>query len=399
MKLKNALEGFSNIFLPSLSVGADYLFHNKGLIVENELHKEEVEIMEDQHKKELYIERQTYLLSTYADVEAYCQELNENLIANNREAERDMMDQRNRQLQTVLISGTIMLGAVVGVLFQAALPVESSKWLTDFYSLCVAISIFLLVVSMIICIELLHRIYQFMYEKSVANVNHLQKQVYSTELMDADISRKIEVQVTGGRADSAVTEKEKEGNDIRDIDTYAHRRIISPSASRKLVDRDFTDLDAEKIDKEYQSHEVPVAKYFQRRDQINEKLHEISGGSLKNASCERRSFGSYWQQDCELLNQGCIILFYFGTITNVLATLLFMFGYFTFHYNEAAAGYVLSLLMGCSIVVILIIVGRMRSDSTMKVFFDEAEFNKAVASLLEESLAVTEDSELTDAVV
>jgi hypothetical protein len=372
MKLKNALEGFSNIFLPSLSVGADYLFHNNGLIVENELHKEEVEIMEDQHKKELYIERQTYLLSTYADVEAYCQELNENLIANNRDAERDMMDQRNKQLQTVLISGTIMLGAIIGVLFQAALPVESSKWLTDFYSLCVAISIFLLVISMIICIELVYRIYQFMYRKSESNVNHLQDQIRSTLVMDANLEKKVEIQVRGEtniNINGSGNDSGNIGNDNNQNYNNRNNQNGTRARSGKFVKRKFSRLHDKQIEEEFKNHESEVEQYFHERDKLNEILYQISTGPLTDGSYSgKRSFEYYWKHECEFLNRASILLFYAGTIANVIATLLFMFCYFKFQYNSVYAGYTLSAIMGCSVVIMIIVAGRMRWDPSMTPF-------------------------------
>jgi hypothetical protein len=375
MDVKPLLEAFSNVVLPSASVAFDKRLHNQVLKEEKSLHEKEVNIMNSQHLQERYIEKQIYLLSTYADVEAYCQELNENLIANNRDAERDMMDQRNKQLQTVLISGTIMLGAIIGVLFQAALPVESSKWLTDFYSLCVAISIFLLVISMIICIELVYRIYQFMYRKSESNVNHLQKQIRSTLVMDENLEKKVEMQVRGEtniNINGSGNDNGNIGNDNNQNYNNRNNQNGTRARSGKFVKRKFSRLHDKQIEEEFKNHESEVEQYFHERDKLNERLYQISTGPLTDGGYSgKRSFEYYWKHECEFLNRASILLFYAGTIANVIATLLFMFCYFKFQYNSVNAGYTLSAIMGCSVVIMIIVAGRMRWDPSMTPFLDD----------------------------
>ena len=43
-------------------------------------------MMKDQHKGEVMLAKQTYLISTFTELEQYCQELNENLINSSKDA-------------------------------------------------------------------------------------------------------------------------------------------------------------------------------------------------------------------------------------------------------------------------------------------------------------------------
>jgi ribosomal protein L11 methylase PrmA len=72
---------------------------------EQSRHEQELELLRQQHRSELVTAKQTYLISTFTDIEQYCQELNENLINSTKDAERDMVDQRSQQFQTILVAG------------------------------------------------------------------------------------------------------------------------------------------------------------------------------------------------------------------------------------------------------------------------------------------------------
>eukprot|EP01033_Poteriospumella_lacustris_P000636 gene636-441_t len=102
--------------------------HFDSLQEEESMHRHTMSEMQDQFNKELQEARRIYLLSMYADMETYFQELNENLISSSRDAERDMVDQRNQQFQTILISATIMLATLLNIMFQGDLP-ENIHWM------------------------------------------------------------------------------------------------------------------------------------------------------------------------------------------------------------------------------------------------------------------------------
>lgn len=85
-------------------------------------HNEELKLLRDQHARELFTTKQTYLVNTFTGLEQFCQKLNEDLLKNSREAERDMVDQRNQQFQTLLLASSIMLTALITVLIQGVLP-------------------------------------------------------------------------------------------------------------------------------------------------------------------------------------------------------------------------------------------------------------------------------------
>jgi hypothetical protein len=351
-----------NLSFNVFGIHEDTKRHKENLNQEQELHDEEVRISKEQHIKELFIEKQIYLLSTYADIEAYCQELNENLIQSNRDAERDMMDQRNQQLQTVLISGTIMLSAIVGVLFQAALPDESDDYIVGFYSITVALSISLLVISMFISIKNLYKIYQFMFSRSTSNIRHLQKTLAKTSVMDSKIlSGVVENDAKAGRR--ITTKKHQER-----VQTSSS---LSVKANKSFVKRKFADLPPDQVNKEFASHEIEVENYFRVRDALNQKLYHLAGGERK------RSFEKYWNDECDQLNKWSIQSFYGGTFVNVVATFVFLYSYFKWQYQVQSCGIVIVIIMGSSLLVTVFLFRRMRSDKLIQNLRLELKANNA----------------------
>lgn len=157
--------------------------HFDSLQEEESMHRHTMSEMQDQFNKELQEARRIYLLSMYADMETYFQELNENLISSSRDAERDMVDQRNQQFQTILISATIMLATLLNIMFQGDLP-ENIHWMFYAgYALFNTISLISLTINVALCILITSRVTKFMYRKSDANIKHLKKAMRHTKDM------------------------------------------------------------------------------------------------------------------------------------------------------------------------------------------------------------------------
>lgn len=157
--------------------------HKRSLEQEKQQHEEEIKLMKEQFQRELSTARQTYLLSAYNDVEQYFQELNENLINGSREAERDMVDQRNQQFQTILVAATMMLTALLSILYQGQLPDNYTTWFYTSYAVCNTASFLFLLVSTFLGIIITSRVNRYMVKRSEANISHLTQAMDQTKQM------------------------------------------------------------------------------------------------------------------------------------------------------------------------------------------------------------------------
>lgn len=81
-----------------------------------------------QFEESFILNRRTHLLSTYHQLQGYFQELNENLISSSRDVERDMLDSRNQHFQNIILASTIMLTALLSILYQGELPENAETY-------------------------------------------------------------------------------------------------------------------------------------------------------------------------------------------------------------------------------------------------------------------------------
>ena len=172
---------FINIVSDSASLYNDHDLFYKSQAKEQSRHEEELELMRQQHEKELNAAKQAYLINTFTHIEQYCQELNENLINSTRDAERDMVDQRNQQYQTILVASTVMLTALFTVLVQGRLPVLANQAVKLTFSFSTAGSTGFIMINVLLCIQLIYRVSQFMYRKTEGHLRKINGAIESTK--------------------------------------------------------------------------------------------------------------------------------------------------------------------------------------------------------------------------
>ena len=183
MNLAGRLSGIGNVITAGLSIYQNAELSTRTQAIEQSRHEKELELLRQQHRSELITAKQTYLISTFTDIEQYCQELNENLVNSTKDAERDMVDQRSQQFQTILLAGTIMITSVINILIQGPLPLNADEFSKIAYSLTNTGSIVFIGLNMLLCIQLIYRVTQFMYRRSEANLTHLAEAMNETKMM------------------------------------------------------------------------------------------------------------------------------------------------------------------------------------------------------------------------
>lgn len=204
--------------------------HYDSLHEEESMHQHTMTEMQEQFNKELQEARRIYLLSMYADMETYFQELNENLISSSRDAERDMVDQRNQQFQTILISATIMLATLLNIMFQGDLP-ENIHWMFYAgYAFFNTISLISLTINVALCILITSRVTKFMYRKSDANIKHLKKAMRHTK----DMMRNLRGSGRSSRFNTSDHDAENSNQQHADAPAAAHDRSnCEPAKARQ----------------------------------------------------------------------------------------------------------------------------------------------------------------------
>ena len=99
-------------YLPAVAaIVADYVYWKRTTAHAQHLHEIEKEQATVYHEKELSVAKQakrTHLLTIFGELQREFVQLDGDMAASNKESESDMYEQRNQQLQTLIISSSVM---------------------------------------------------------------------------------------------------------------------------------------------------------------------------------------------------------------------------------------------------------------------------------------------------
>lgn len=174
--------------------------------ITRELHQKQLKVNRDLQFEAILESRRSYILSSFNDIERHFQQMNSDLIHGSRELEKDMVDQRTLWCQTIILTSTIMILALITVLIQGRLPnANSNPPLVDdgvgyeadlAYSLTNAGSMAFLFLTIVIYIEIVHRISDFnvrrsrefstLLTESMDETRHLLERIRSSFIKDCD---------------------------------------------------------------------------------------------------------------------------------------------------------------------------------------------------------------------
>jgi hypothetical protein len=165
-------------FLLGTVLGSALTFHGNQLATRN--HEEEMKLQQSHHdiemsttrnlhQEELALSKQLHMMEINSGLQQHIQSLNSDVIAANRESERDMYEQRNQQYGTVILSSTIMFTALCTVMFQAQLPPNSGYVVEVSMATSAGASFALLFLCIVLCTKLIVRTSQFMYVPNRSN--------------------------------------------------------------------------------------------------------------------------------------------------------------------------------------------------------------------------------------
>lgn len=380
--------------------------HLTSLQEEERLHHISMQEMQKQFNGEMQAARRTYLLSMYADMETYFQELNENLISSSRDSERDMVDQRNQQFQTILISATIMLATLLNIMFQGTLQPDLHWLFYAGFALFNTLSLVSLFINVALCILITSRVTKFMYRKSDANIKHLRKAMRHTKHMmrnlrgtcvnasdrysntenpyNADESPDLEMPTPHNpddhtlpeafpildslpvepgfqRQTDSATEHTTANNSHprpRMFPQFSYRSEPSshispdpPSPTRPAMvsmRKNIALLSDEDIEKEWMHHEQQVTEYLTHRSRLAERLEAMA---VEQENQERMSFELFWTKYCRTMANTALVLFYFGTACLLIGTMIFAWTNFIIIYKSDISAISSVATIGVSLVI------------------------------------------------
>ena len=148
--------------------------HKTEIEQEKKYHQEECELAKKQHEREIGIAKHQHIREMNSELELHFHQLNADLINATRDAERDMYDQRNAELQTLILCSTVMFSAEATVIIQGNLPVGINDIVYCLQSAISGFSFALLFFCIVLSTKIVLRSTLFMYRRA----NRQSKRVY-----------------------------------------------------------------------------------------------------------------------------------------------------------------------------------------------------------------------------
>jgi len=154
----------------------------------HDLHEKEVAMNVDLYRRDVQLAKQQHLMATIADIELNLAQMQADRHNAMKESVRDMFDQRNQQLQTIIVASSLMMTGCITLLITGVLPDGNAEELTIAFALMTGSSFACLFVAIVLCIETLRLASRFMYNRAKADNLQNKKQVANGEKVIKTIS-------------------------------------------------------------------------------------------------------------------------------------------------------------------------------------------------------------------
>ena len=144
------------------------LMHKLEMKHSREVHEREMKKARDYHQREVLLSKQGQLMSHYSELERHFVQLDADLVNASKESERDMYDQRNQQLNTLIVSSSVMIAATATLLIEGlpTLPSDTHDTTLFFFAMFCSLSFALQTVCVVLCIETLRLGSSFMIRRA-----------------------------------------------------------------------------------------------------------------------------------------------------------------------------------------------------------------------------------------
>jgi hypothetical protein len=306
--------------LDFVGIVLSYYLHRREIDFGQKIHLESTGKATEHHTEEVKITKQTYLINLLITLEQHFQQLNADLVGSTRESERDMFDQRNQQMQTIILASSVMFSALSTVIIQGYLPTDDSlPTLQSYYilySLSGSLSFAFLFLSITICIEIIMKSSKFMYRRSRDQAKNL--------------------------ADAI--------NEAKDVITELKDTAFSPTSDTTKSPRVFVaSMNQEQLNVGWERHEKKVQKLLKAREVIIENA--VKQFINLEEGKDPETFSVFWERNCRAWADLATLFFYLGTLCLLLAVMVFAGCAFYDTYSSIASMGVSIAIIGLAIVI------------------------------------------------
>ena len=318
------------------------------------LHNNELNNVKKFHVDELKQSKQIYLRSLLNDMKQHELELEADIINAVKENERDMYDQKNKQIQTMIIANSIMLTALISILIQSIIPNETPDYSKIIYVISGCLSLGFLIISTILYVYVIKECTTFMDERGQHHKVHWTQ--YTNEIKQFDYDENYEVMI------DRVFDFSKRRN-VNDIKRYIKEKEDNHEIVHEIID--IHDIVV---------NEMPASRSSSTKSSIGDQISSIKKSLKRQASkltkqaskltkqtsrltkMEYVGFEEYYVNTCQPFDRRATIFYYIGTILMLVNLITYNHAYFYYSYKSIEGATVstavisISLLLGTVII-------------------------------------------------
>jgi len=301
-----------------LEVKISWEQHEREMQAAMKFHEAELKIAKDFHVKETFLNKQIHLMSTVSELERHFAQLDADLVNASKESERDMYDQRNQQLQTLILASTVIMAALSTLLIQGIMPQGSDSTVLIFFGATNGLSLSLLFICLVLCIETLRLASSFMVNRAESmNLEATQARRVVQEMFK-ELRETAPVKSFGSDEAAGGGKRKQRG-------PPGHELKKDNSSFFSMVDVVGPEKDIEnsgiRLEEFWKQIEVLQHNKLQKRLKMNDAFYT-----------QTETFEEFWNRSCKFSADMAIYSFYCGTGFFLAATIFWVWSEFGINY-------------------------------------------------------------------
>lgn len=344
LAILDAANSVCGSILSGTALSSDHKHHEEAIRVEKENHEREKQHATSIHEKEVRMAKKLCIAERNTELKQHFQQLNADLINGNREAERDMYEQRNSQFQTIIVASTVMFGALCAVIIEGQMPQQMTQEYELLIMCTTGSSFSFLLICMVLSLQVILLSSRFMYVRASGHNRIVQDLVvdsFHTLHKMNDHLRDME--------DESVDTNQMWMDHVKRVDQYMRER-------QKFNERLFGDLE-EQVGS---THDISLVRWMSGAD--SEVAAGEGGMSLTDVLLGRpegvnheSSFEHFWESHCKGLAYIALLMFYMGTVMLLISVALLVFANMRYTFDNVKAGIVFMVFIFLSVMVTIYI--------------------------------------------
>jgi hypothetical protein len=265
-----------------------------------------------------------------------------------------MFDQKNQQLQTLILSSTVMFAALSTIIVQGYLPNNVNKFMAAAFGLFCGISFAFLVISLVLCVEIMLLASRFMLNRAVKIAQNVEAAREDTDRLFFKVIKKNfnleppepdyyhNKQAENSSASLSLNAFDDNMNRLNMVGSISRREYLSQrhrifADNFKSIAKSENNVNVDELWRDIERGQTSLMT--DRRGIIHSFLPS-----------KAESFEMFWKRRCDFESEIALFCFYGGTGTMLLSVLIFLYEQFTVTYSNSWGGY-----LGCSCIALSLI--------------------------------------------